>query len=110
MSEIEVHVVEGTVVEKGIVYSSNNSGGSWWLDDEDWQNLENAGWKVRWAKDMDGYADSNGRWLGALATSATRYGLSEDEAIAEWESVTGQDADAEGCDCCGQPHSFYEEY
>ena len=23
-----------------IVYSSNNSGGSWWLSDEDWKNLE----------------------------------------------------------------------
>lgn len=26
----------------------NNSGGYWWLSDEDWKNLEKAGWKVRW--------------------------------------------------------------
>ena len=29
-----------------IVYSSNNSGGSWWLSDEDWKKLEAAGWNV----------------------------------------------------------------
>lgn len=35
-----------------VEYSSNNSGGSWWLKDEDWLNLEKAGWKVEWISEM----------------------------------------------------------
>jgi len=29
-------------------YSSNNSGGGWWLKDKDWKALEKAGWEVEW--------------------------------------------------------------
>ena len=82
-----------------ITYSSNNSGGGWWLTDEDWYALENAGWVVEWRE----------RWLGALATEAYREGLTLSEAVAEWESITGGNALDSGCDCCGQPHYFYEE-
>jgi hypothetical protein len=113
MKEIESPIIEGTVVEKGIRYSSNNSGGGWWLDDEDWYALEAAGWKVDWVMDQKDrlFRDPDSdRWLGALATKATRYGLSEGEAIAEWQRVTGQNANDEGCSCCGEPHYFYEEY
>lgn len=92
-----------------VTYSSNNSGGGWWLTDEDWHALEEAGWEVAWRKDMGGYTDEDGRWLGALATEATRDGLSYNEAIREWESITRQCADDEGCPCCGQPHYFYED-
>jgi hypothetical protein len=95
-------------------YDSNNSGGGWWLKDADWFALEEAGWVIVWAKDRQGWngkslADEDGRWLGALATGAYRDGLPEELAIAEWEYVTGQNADAEGCPCCGRPHSFWEE-
>lgn len=31
-----------------VEYSSNNSGGSWWLNDEHWKALEAAGWFVLW--------------------------------------------------------------
>ena len=31
-----------------VEYSSNNSGGSWWLTDENWKALEDAGWMVHW--------------------------------------------------------------
>lgn len=31
-----------------VEYDSNNSGGHWWLKDEDWKALEAAGWKVVW--------------------------------------------------------------
>lgn len=31
-----------------ITYSSNNSGGSWWLTDKDWKALDKAGWHVIW--------------------------------------------------------------
>lgn len=29
-------------------YNSNNSGGRWWLKDDDWRALEKAGWYVVW--------------------------------------------------------------
>jgi hypothetical protein len=32
-----------------VEYDPNNSGGSWWMKDEDWHALERAGWKVQWA-------------------------------------------------------------
>ncbi len=99
--EIEEVVLEGTVVSDQVArqvveYNSNNSGG-WWLNDNDWYALEKAGWKVEWRE---------GRWLGALATRATREGLSEKAAIEEWQRVTGEYANTEGCLCCGPPHSF----
>lgn len=31
-----------------VEYRSNNSGGSWWLDDKDWKALAKAGWEVQW--------------------------------------------------------------
>lgn len=31
-----------------VEYSSNNSGGSWWLKDKDWLALEKGGWSVKW--------------------------------------------------------------
>lgn len=95
-----------------VYYSSNNSGGDWWLTDEDWQNLEKAGWKVEWragtTNSLTGLPCDDGRWLGALATEAYRDGLSLDEAISEWESITGRYSAEEGCPCCGDPHYFYE--
>jgi len=40
------------VIELVLVrYRSCNSGGDWWLSDDDWKNLEKAGWKVEWYKD-----------------------------------------------------------
>lgn len=90
-----------------IKYSSNNSGGSWWLTDQNWLDLEKAGWKVKWVKD-DPYWKGQDRFLNALALSATREGLSMKMAVAEFEDITGQDSWDEGCSCCGQPHEFYE--
>ena len=31
---------------------------------------------------------------------------SEQEGIKEWRSVMKMDPDAEGCPCCGPPHTF----
>jgi hypothetical protein len=92
-----------------VTYDSNNSGGSWWLTDEDWYALEKAGWNVEWKKDSTSKfsrPDSDGRWLGALATKASKDFGSMREAVSEWESVTGQRAADEGCHCCGPPHNF----
>ena len=63
-----------------VEYSSNNSGGGWWLKDKDWFALEKAGWTVAWIKDEKplkmggktytfGMGDKDGRWLGALASA-----------------------------------------
>ena len=31
-----------------VEYYSDNSGGRWWLNDEQWKALEDAGWEVEW--------------------------------------------------------------
>lgn len=41
-----------------VEYDSNNSGGRWWLTDNDWTNLEKAGWVVAWASLQHLYDDS----------------------------------------------------
>lgn len=118
-----------------IEYSANNSGGSWWLKDEDWLALEKAGWKVGWADqeneydrhgkrvlgtdglpvfavkktpfiDRDRKADSRARWLGAIAMYAYKHFDTVKEALQEFERVTGANVMDEGCNCCGAPHSF----
>lgn len=93
-----------------VEYSSNNSGGHWWLKDEDWYALEKAGWKVDWYKDKtDGLFSSmqkSGRFLGALAANASKDFETPDEGLREWENITGRDPWAMGCSCCGRPHNF----
>lgn len=38
-----------TLCGDGIMhYDSNNSGGGWWISDEGWKALEEAGWTVHW--------------------------------------------------------------
>ena len=96
-----------------VEYSSNNSGGSWWLTDNHWLALEKAGWKVDWFKNQKNSweKEPRERFLGALAARAERTGLSLKDAVAEWEEVTGLTSTDAGCPCCGQPHSFtyYED-
>lgn len=82
---------------QAIRYSSNNSGGSFWLSESDWNALRDAGWEV----------DDAGRW--GEPTGAYRFGLSLDDAIDEFDRVTSQLSSDEGCSCCGQPHYFYED-
>ena len=92
-----------------INYSSNNSGGDWWLKDQDWKALEAAGWKVEWKKDQNDFGGrpyKDGRWLGALATKASKQFDSPASAMREFERITGQTVSDEGCNCCGAPHSF----
>ena len=78
-------------------YSSNNSGGVWWLSDDNWADLEKAGWEVEWTDE---------RWFGALATAASKEFETFRDCIEDFEKVTGQDASDEGCNCCGPPHCF----
>ena len=88
-----MHAINGTYVH----YDSNNSGGGWWLTDEDWHALEDAGWAVEWCEE---------RFMGALATSARKPGVTLGEAIAEFDRITSADSRDVGCSCCGNPHSF----
>lgn len=88
-------------------YSSNNSGGSWWLKDADWYALESAGWVIEWFADSDFHKSE--RFLGALASHAHKVVGSKteaSEAIEEFERLTGSNASDQGCNCCGQPHYF----
>jgi hypothetical protein len=92
-------------------YSSNNSGGDWWLTDDHWLSLEKAGWEVDWVANRpnDGFImrpSDDGRWLGALAMNASVEGMTMRDAISDWESVTGLRSAELGCSCCGPPHSF----
>lgn len=111
-----------------VKYDSNNSGGSWWLSDKDWKNLEKAGWFVVWAtyefdwkngnyqydknglpkikKSKSPFVDKKGRYLGALAKYAFKRFDGISEALQEFETITGQNVSDEGCNCCGAPHSF----
>lgn len=120
-----------------VQYESNNSGGRWWLNDEQWFALEQAGWVVEWEtlghkytergdyadRDENGipvlvpkeesnglglFKDKDGRFLGALAQRAYRPGLRLREAAEEWERITGESSTDAGCACCGQPHRFTE--
>lgn len=92
-------------------YSSNNSGGRWWLDDNDWYALERVGWTIDWYKDRDdGWGSyKDGRFLDALASGAHKIVGSKTEAteaIEQFEKVTGQSVTDQGCNCCGRPHYF----
>lgn len=85
-----------------IKYNSNNSGGRWWLKDDDWRALEAAGWTVNWCKDdprraYGGGLDADGvRWLGALAKNAEKDFETPAEAMQEFALVTGQNVSDEG--------------
>lgn len=124
-AQIDLSLAGGDGMSAVLVYNSNNSGGNWWLDDGNWKALEAKGWTVHWYRkavdksvglpdstssyDDDVLADTPGdgtRWLGALATSCAKRVESPQEGIAEWELITGEHATAQGCNCCGPPHSF----
>lgn len=92
-----------------ITYKSNNSGGYWWLEDEDWKKLEDAGWSVDWVSkwtDKSWVTADDGRYLGALAKEASKEFETPADAMNEFESITGQKVTDEGCNCCGAPHRF----
>ena len=43
-----------------VEYDSNNSGGSWWLEDKDWFALEKAGWIIEWKHLGHKYSEKGG--------------------------------------------------
>ena len=98
-----------------IKYSSNNSGGDWWLSDEDWYKLEGAGWVIDWVKNQKNHTSD--RFLRALATDAyidlPEFSKGQEDKALEWarelwEMIVKQSSWAYGCKCCsGPPHDFY---
>lgn len=108
-----------------VEYSSNNSGGGWWLSAEDWIALYDAGWQLKRPYSECRYSDSGNasaedeahnwgldprspesEWLGAITTNARKEFDSMREAVEGWESLTSGNAADEGCNCCGPPHYF----
>ena len=105
-----------------VSYSSNNSGGDWWLKTKDWKNLEKAGWLVQWIGLENVYKNGydiykkglpvlkgkkGGNWLGAKAQYAHKLFSDIETALKEFEKVTGLSITDEGCNCCGAPHTFW---
>lgn len=100
---------------ENVLYRALKSGAVNWLSDRDWNQLEEAGWKVHWiSKDPD-YQKLHeegkvliveGRLHGSLANEAEKCFSSVGEAMREFQKVTGLSVTEEGCDHCGPPHIF----
>ncbi len=86
-----------------VTLSQNNSGGSFWLSNEDFDNLIADGWV-----EPEGQTSMFGRVSHDLTLDVPV--ADEDAAVTiakiEFQRVTGQDPDDEGCNCCGPPFYF----
>ena len=74
-----------------VQFDENNSGGAWWLNEEQYEALVEAGW-VR---------------SGYNKRTATKKFDSLEEGIKEWEELTGENSNNVGCKCCGRPYQFW---
>lgn len=92
-------------------FSENNSGGSWWLNESQYQALFDAGWTY----EPSDYDIKNGHDKNPFCGGELPYGWrknltfeanSIEEAIGSWETATGENFFAEGCNCCGSPFSM----
>lgn len=75
-----------------ITMRENNSGGQYALSIRDYNNLYNNGWSFE---------------LEPLRKASKEF-ESEDEAIKEFEQITGQDYKLCVCDCCGDNFNFFD--
>lgn len=76
----------------------NNSGGSFWLTEQNYKDLFALGWEGEGI-------DPTNRYDGRVLINRV---LSKRMALAQFEDVTGYSPDEEGCECCGQPFYFVE--
>lgn len=90
---------------KKYTLNENNSGGSWWLNHEDYLKLFEAGWKCD-STDTETFLNEPGDTTPHVWRRGTYLmANSHDEAVESFEKATGQDYHALGCECCGEP--FY---
>jgi hypothetical protein len=91
-----------------ITFSENNSGGCWWLKQEQYANLFKVWWKPG-RECYDGTVRGASRIivLDAIDEDVALAAASK-LAIMEWEKATGENADEIGCTCCGPPYQFYD--
>lgn len=107
-----------------VEYSTNNSGGSFWLTEKEWKNLEDHGWKL-FNHDDHIYESGNYKYdehglpmrkeprakdsiFKQYAHYAFKHFPSVEDAEREFEELTEQHVNDEGCECCGKPHYFHE--
>lgn len=96
----------------------NNSGGRWWLTQEDYVKLFEAGWVYERPEPRpEGppfHMDYDKPFLSSNKDD-TPYGYrkhtsfvadSMKDAVESFEKATGHDFFAEGCNCCGAPFSL----
>lgn len=94
--------------------SNNNSGGSFWIGRKEMDALLAAGWYVDPEyKPYFGVGGSDDNYFGSGCTAGELHALrvkrdSAQQAIEEFEKLTGQDFFALGCTCCGAPFTLYE--
>jgi len=72
----------------------NNSGGDRWVSVESWKALREAGWFLMWPAEDGQFS------------RAEVYKTSVEEAIDEFEQITGCNVTVSGCPCCGPPFTF----
>lgn len=75
--------------------SENNSGGRYWMSENDYAGLEMSGWTI----------DRSQRSFYKAFTAASE-AIAEDMGKASFNESTDQYADSEGCICCGRPFRF----
>lgn len=90
-------------------YSTNNSGGSYWLGDKEWKALEAGGWTVEWSDWERGRHSWRGAYDSVPHYAWAPVGMTEAQAKADFARLTDEDPDAQGCNCCGRPHNFSVE-
>jgi len=76
-----------------VCFEHTNNGGYYWLSDNDWDALAEAGWLVR--------RDIQRAWITAGSVEAAKRFWSE--------TLTHFDPNDDGCECCSAPFRFDEE-
>ena len=92
--------------------NENNSGGSWWLNREQYDKLLANGWNLPVREEGEpSPLDSLSKRLSPDVPWEWRHGLWGDfdslrAAVESFERLTGEDFFAAGCNCCGCPFSM----
>ena len=99
-------------------FSENNSGGSWWLNKEQYLKLFAAGWSYV-PSDFDKERGYDQKGFAGDKSDTVPWGWRHNtqgefatirEAVESFETTTGEDFFAEGCNCCGVPFSISSVY